>query len=93
MDVVFARLWDLCEDSCDKLEDIKCFSIGMRVEWVFTRTIGFVEEVFGAGSPMDAGEADGATKQIGGQPYEPVGVFGPNRDGAIDGKSATPECV
>jgi len=26
MDVVFARLWDLGEDSYDKLEDVECFS-------------------------------------------------------------------
>ena len=46
MDVVFVGLWDLCEDSCDKLEDVECFSIAMGVEWVFARAIGFVEEFF-----------------------------------------------
>jgi hypothetical protein len=62
MDVVFAGLWDLGEDSSDKLEDVECFSMGMGVEGVFVRAIGFVEEGFGAGSPMDAGETDGTTK-------------------------------
>jgi hypothetical protein len=45
-----------------KLEDVERFSMGMGVEGIFTRAIGFVEEGLGAGSPMDAGEADGATK-------------------------------
>ncbi len=45
-----------------KLEDVECFSMGMGVEWVFVRAVGFVEQGFGAGSPMDAGETDGATK-------------------------------
>ncbi len=49
MDVVFARLWDLGEDSCDKLEDVECFSMGMGVEWVFVRAVGLVEQGFGAG--------------------------------------------
>jgi hypothetical protein len=62
VDVVFARLWDLCEDSGDKLEDVECFSVGMGVEWVFERAAGFIEEGFGAWSPMDSGETDGATK-------------------------------
>jgi len=62
VDVVFAGLWDLGEDSCDKLEDIECFSLVMGVEWVFFGAVGFVEEGFGAWSPMDAGETDGTTK-------------------------------
>jgi hypothetical protein len=62
MDVVFAGLGDLCEDSCDKLEDVECFSIRMGVEWIFERAAGFIEEGFGAGRPMDAGETDGTTK-------------------------------
>ena len=55
MDVLFAGLGDLCEDSCDKLEDVESFSMGMGVERVFLGAVGFVEQNFGAGSPMDAG--------------------------------------
>ena len=44
MDIVFAGLGDLCEDPCDKLEDVECFSMGMGVKRVFARAIGFVEE-------------------------------------------------
>jgi hypothetical protein len=62
MDVVFAGFWDLGKDTGNKLEDIECFSIGVRVECVFFGAVGFVEQRFGAGSPMDAGEADGASK-------------------------------
>ena len=54
MDVVFAGLGDLCEDSRDKLEDVECFSVGMGVEWVLERAAGFIEEGFGARSPMDS---------------------------------------
>ena len=46
MDVVFTRLWDLGEDPCDELEDVECFSMGMGVEWVFIRAVGFIEELF-----------------------------------------------
>jgi hypothetical protein len=62
MDVVSAGLGNLCDDPCDKLEDVECFSVGMGVERVFIRAVGFIEQRFGAGSPMDAGETDGTTK-------------------------------
>ena len=48
---------------------------------------------FGAGSPVDAGETDGTTKYIGGYSYESLGVLGPESNGTVDGKTATPECV
>jgi hypothetical protein len=62
MDVVFVGIWDLGEDSGDKLEDVECFTMGMGVEWVFIRAIGFIEQSFGAGSPMDTRETDGTTQ-------------------------------
>ena len=93
MDVVFARLWDLCKDTGNKLVDVECFSMGMGVEGVFIRAIGFIEQSFRAGSPVDTGETDGATKQIGGHSHEPIGVLGPYRNGAVHGKSAAAECV
>ena len=52
----------LSKDSCEKLEDVECFSIGVGAERAFFGAVGFVEQCFGAGSPMDAGEADGTTK-------------------------------
>jgi hypothetical protein len=38
----------------DELEDVECLSIRMGVEWVFFGAVGFVEEGFGAWSPVDA---------------------------------------
>jgi hypothetical protein len=45
-----------------KLEDIECPALRVRCEGVIVRALGLVEEDFGAGSPTDTGEADGATK-------------------------------
>ena len=89
--IMFFGFGNLCEDSCNELEAIEGLAFGMGREGVVVRALGFVEEGFGTGSPMDTGEADGAPKQVAGQPLEPCCIFRPNGDRAIRGKATVGE--
>jgi hypothetical protein len=62
MNIMFARLGDLSQHPCYKLEDIESGALRVGCKGVIVGALGFVEEGFGACSPMDTAEADGTTK-------------------------------
>ena len=78
MNIMFPRLWYLCQNPCDKLEDIESFSIGMREQRVVVRTFGLVEKRFGTLCPMNARETYWAAKHVASEPFETLSVMGPN---------------
>ena len=51
---VFARLWNLCEDSRDELENVEALSLGMGKQRVVKGAFAFVEQSPGTGRPVNA---------------------------------------
>ena len=64
VNAVFARLWNLGEDSGDELENVEALAFGMRKQGLVMGAFALVEQCPGTGRPVNTREADGAAKQV-----------------------------
>ena len=88
---VFARLVDLRENGGDELEDVEGLSLERVREGLVVRRLALIEEGFGAGSPVDAGQGDGASHEVTSKPFDAGGVDRPDGGRRIHGEAAVAE--
>lgn len=87
MHAVLARLGDLGEDASDELEDIESLSVGMFSEKLVLRSFTFIEERSFPGSPVDAGQRNGASQEVTREPFDALDVGGPDGGRSVDRES------
>jgi len=74
-----------------KLEDVEGLSLERFREGLVVRRLALIEEGLGAGSPVDAGQGDGASHEVTSKPFDAEGVDRPDGGRRIHGEAAVAE--